>query len=155
TGLFPAVQIAVADHQPAALAFRRRLGVDRVLAGPLPLLEAGGVLGQRAGPEGAVLDDDLARGLAVGVELDLLAALDHDVTGKHTDAVAGGVAELAVAEGHVAGGDLDAVAALPVGVDEVVLVDAGAGDEQAIDLFRVGQAADVSLGADAPLLRAV
>src|ERR1051325_11677652 len=86
TGLIPAVKIAVANQHDAPLPLGGRFRVDRIFAGTFPLLEAGGVGGQRAGPEGAIFDDDLTHRLAIRVEL---------------DRVAGDVADLAVANGEI------------------------------------------------------
>src|SRR5262249_232810 len=76
--------------------------------GPLALPEPGRVGRQRAGPEGAVLDEDAPRALAVGVEL---------------DAVAGAVEDFAVADddgGPAAGDAVGVVLVLEGGVEQVV-----------------------------------
>src|SRR5262249_9791287 len=124
--LVVAVEVAVADHHRGPGARGHRLGVDGILAWALALLEAGGVPRQRPRPEGAVLNQHVPCGPAVGVELhgvarDIIdfAVADGDVGPAAGDAVgvllvlvsAGQeVVDLAVLNDHVPGEDADAVA---------------------------------------------
>ena len=55
-----------------------------------------------------------------------LAVFDRHVLSEDTDAVARGITDFTVTQRDIVGRDLDAVAALPVAVDQVVLIDARA-----------------------------
>src|SRR5262245_11264700 len=77
-----------------------------------------------------------------------LAILDDYLLAEDADAVTGAVADLAVAQRHAVGRDLDPVAAGPAAVHQVVLVHAGPGHLQAVDLLGGLEAADGAPGAD-------
>jgi len=50
-------------------------------------------------------------------------------------------------QGDAIGGDFDPVPALPIAIDEDVLINAGLGDFQSLDDFGIGQRAGVGRGA--------
>ncbi len=173
--LIPAVHQAVPHRHLTARTFGGRLGIERVFAGPLALLEASGVGGKWSRPECTVLDQHFPRGIAIGVELHAiagyiinlaiadrhvepasgdsvrvvlfgkgriqqvmdLAVFDSHVFPEDTDTVARGVTDLAISKRDVVGRDLDAVAARPPTIDQVVFIDAGPGDPQAIDALGI------------------
>lgn len=126
-GLVPAVHDAIAHDQLTAGAVGLGLGVDGVFAGALAGFEPGGVGGQRAGPERAVLDAQRTGRTAVGVELDAIARdvgdvaiADDEVAPAAADAVgvvllgkglAEHVVDAAIGDEDVGGKDADAVAA--------------------------------------------
>ncbi len=92
--LVPAVEVAVANGQPAALAVGHRLSVDGILARPFSFVKAAGIGLERSGPKRATLDRHRAARTTVGIEL---------------HGVAGGVADVAIANRDVAPAAGDAV----------------------------------------------
>ena len=76
------------------------------------------------------------------------AVFDCRVTAKDPDAIAGCVADFAVAQRHVVGTDLDTVSTSPVAVDKIVFVDAWLGDFQSLDALRIPAASDLAASAD-------
>ena len=82
-----------------------------------------------------------------------LAVLDLDVAPEHADAVAGRVANLAIAHHDVVGRDLHAVTPRAATIDEVVLISPGFPNLQPFDFSGRGVAADRAAHADRRLGR--
>jgi hypothetical protein len=77
-----------------------------------------------------------------------LAVFDHHVLAKHRYAIARGIADFQVSNGHVIRGNLDSIASLPFAIDQNIFVEARPSNLESFDLLGILQAARLRVGAD-------